>query len=200
MGHAGPAENAQHFSPRSCRSLLQDLVHALAQPVGAAFLGRLGQTRPDDQNVVSAGWQRLQPSAPELAKPALDPVSGHGSRDRLLRHGEAEPWLAALLFAREPIQGEKACRDRPAVPVDRIEISRTREAVAALHLDGAPTRRDACGHGRAAASGSRDRHASPSGRENRACASGGVRWADRSASRGSVKERNAASIAAAEPV
>ena len=200
MGHTSLAENAQYLSRSSYRRLLQNFVHALAEPLGAALLRRLGQAWPDDQDVVSARRQRLQPSAPQLAKAALDPVPGHGPRNCFLRHRKAKPWLATILFPREPVEGEKACRDRPAVPVNRVEVSRSREAVAALHLDGAPTRRDACGHGRAAASGSRDRHASPSGRENHACASGGVRWADRSASRGSVKEKNAASIAAAEPV
>src|SRR5947208_7088715 len=99
MGHASPAENAQHFSRRSYGRLPEHLVDALAKPLGAAFLGRLGQAGPDDQDVVAAGRQRLQPSSPNLAEPALDSIPRNSSRDRLLRHGKPKSRLAALLFA-----------------------------------------------------------------------------------------------------
>src|SRR2546429_7148583 len=127
MGHAGPGENAQLFSRRSCCSLPETFVAALAEPLGAALLGRLGQAGPDDQHVVPAGRKCLEPSAPELTQPALDPVPCNRSRDRLLRHREPEPRLAAFL-AREPVERQEAGRNRASASVAGSEVPRSPEA------------------------------------------------------------------------
>ena len=51
-----------------------------------------------------------------------------------VRHGEAQPGLAGrIVFAWEPMQGQVTGRDRPSLPVDRIEVLRPRQAVPALH-------------------------------------------------------------------
>ena len=92
---------------------------------------RLPERGPRDQDVVAAGGNRAEPLAPRLAQAPLDPVPLH-RRAGALRHGDPEPRLP-LVVAREPVQDEKARRDRPAVAVDRVEIAGAGEAIAALH-------------------------------------------------------------------
>src|SRR5262249_50012650 len=150
MRQSGPAERAQHFLRISRRGLPEHLVDALPEPLRATLLGRLRQARADDEDVVAAGRQRCHPRAPELAKPSLDPVAGDGAGDGLLRHREAEPGVT-LVLAREPIQRQEPRRSRAAAPIDGVEVPRSREAVAALHPGGAPTRRGAYGRVRGAA-------------------------------------------------
>ena len=98
------------------------------------------QGRPRDEHVVAAGGDPLEPRAPGLAQPPLDAVPVDRAA-RPLRHGDPQPRLAVVV-AREPVEDEEARRDRAAVAVDRVEVPRAREAVAALH-----------DRGRAAASG-----------------------------------------------
>ncbi len=72
-------------------------------------------------------------SRPGLAELALHPVADDGVADRL-RHGEAEPRLAALaLVAREPVEDEEPRRGRAAAAVDGVEVPGARQAVPALH-------------------------------------------------------------------
>ena len=48
--------------------------------------------------------------------------------------------VAALFLVREPVQHEKAGRDRATVAVDGIEVPRAREAIPALHWSYAESR------------------------------------------------------------
>ena len=78
---------------------------------------------------------RRQARAPDLAQLPLDPVARHARPGRL-RHGEAEPRLAGLLVALEPVEREKPRRDRPAMPVDGVEVTGAGETILALHALG----------------------------------------------------------------
>ena len=122
---------------RSVRHLrMLGVEHPALSRVCARVVDNLGEAWPDDQNVVATCRQRLHARPPELAKPSLDPVPGNGAGDRFLRHRQAEPRRPLVLLACEPVKSQEACRNRPATPVDRVEVPRTREAVAALHLRG----------------------------------------------------------------
>ena len=70
--------------------------------------------------------------APGLAELPLDPVANDG-RSARLRNGQAETRLFTPIFTREPVQHEKAGRDRAALPVDGVEIAGTAEPMSALH-------------------------------------------------------------------
>src|SRR5439155_26095964 len=111
--------------------LSEHLVQPLAQPVEAPALHRFGQPRPDDQDVVTAARDPLEPGTPELPQLPLDPVADNGAADPF-RHREPEPGRA-LLLAREPVENEVAGRDGAAVPVDGVEVARPGETVAPLH-------------------------------------------------------------------
>src|SRR5262249_29023062 len=108
------------------------LVDALAEPVEPARVDRLGQAGPHDQHVVLVLPQAGQPVAEELAQASLHLVPGHRGTDRL-RDGQSDAGTLAPVLAREPVKDEVARRNRPAVPVDGVEVPRAREAMAALH-------------------------------------------------------------------
>src|SRR3954453_3635130 len=128
----GRAPGTRAHAGRASRGRLpEDLVDALAEPVEAARVHGLGQAGADDEHVVLVLRQLRQARAKRLAQAALDLVA-HDRRPDGLRHREPEPRLATLL-AREPVKDEEARRDRAAVPVDRVEVARARESVAALH-------------------------------------------------------------------
>src|SRR5262249_6992710 len=118
---------------RSCH-LPEHLVDALDEPLVAARLGGLRESRPYDEHVVVRGREGLvgQPEPPDLAQLPLDAVACH-ARPCCLGHGKPEPRLTRLLGAREPVQGEEPGRDRPAVPVDGVEVTGAGETVLALH-------------------------------------------------------------------
>ena len=88
----------------------------------------------------SPGRARAAPRH-DLAQLPLDPVADDRVPDRL-RHREAEPRLAERLVALEPVERQEARRDRPALPVDGVEVAGAGEAVPALHR---LTPRGACG-------------------------------------------------------
>src|SRR5262249_43733990 len=150
---------------------------ALAEPEGVVALERLAERRPRDQDVVAAGRHALQPFAPPLAQPPLHAVPLDG-RAVPLRHGDAEPRIAVVVPG-EPVEDEEARRDRPAVPVDGVEIAGAGESVTALHERGPLRRRDASGPWRGGASGSSGLHAWTCGLGSRASASGDAHWAGR---------------------
>src|SRR5262249_41715112 len=81
--------------------------------------------------------QPLEPRTPDLAQLALDPVPDDRSAD-LLRDRDPEPRGVPVL-ARERVQDEEARRDRPALPVDRVEVPGARETVAPLHERARPS-------------------------------------------------------------
>src|SRR4051812_32411266 len=111
--------------------LLQDLADPLLEPVEAARLDRLGQSRANDQHVVVSRFGGQM--RPGLAQPALDPIADHGAAD-LLRYGHAEPWsIAVVVLTLEPVQHEVAGRDRATVTVDGVEVPRAGKSMAALH-------------------------------------------------------------------
>ena len=158
--------------------------HLLDEPLVAARLGRLGDARPRDEDVVAAGAGTSAPSSRHVSR------SWRLSRLRVtagptdLRHREAEPRHAVrVVLAREPVQGQIARRDRTALTVDGIEVPRAGQAVPALH-GAARSGGEALAAPRAAALQDRaGRRASTCGRENRACACGAGRWAGRCVSR-----------------
>src|SRR5687768_12220993 len=87
---ASGGSRARARCPRtSCRRLLQDLVHALLQPVEAARLDGLRQARPGDQDVVLACRHVLELGAPTLSKLPLESVADDGAAE-LLRDGDPE--------------------------------------------------------------------------------------------------------------
>src|SRR5439155_23806943 len=141
----------EHALRTSCPNLSEDLLDALGQPVMPAALGRLGQARPDDEHVVVV-LRKLGRIGPEdLPQLALHPVPDDRGPDGL-RHREPEPRAFSYRFIvpREPVEDQETSRDRPALPVDGVEVARAREAMAAVHAPEA-TRRGASGPWRACA-------------------------------------------------
>jgi len=66
-----------------------------------------------------------------LPQAALHLVA-HNRRADCLRHREPQPGPVAVL-AREPVEDQEARRDGAPMAIDRVEVARAREAVAALH-------------------------------------------------------------------
>ena len=90
----------------------------------AARVGGLGHAGPGREDVVAAGGNVAGELLPRLAQLALEAIADDGVADRL-RHGEAEPRLAGrVVLTRKPVQRQVAGRDRPALPVDRVEVLR----------------------------------------------------------------------------
>src|SRR6185312_5220421 len=102
------------------------------EPVEAQRVHGLGEPRPHDQHVVLVLAQARQPVAEELAQASLHLVPRDRRPDRF-RDRQADASTLAAVLAREPVEHEVPRRDRPAVPIDRVEVARAREAVAALH-------------------------------------------------------------------
>src|SRR6185437_3715403 len=93
--------------------------------------GRLGDTGPNDEHVVAAGWHPFDPLPPELAQLPLELVP----RDRIPdRAGDrhAEPRLGRLLLP-EPVENEEARGHRPALAIDGVEVPRAGQTVRTLH-------------------------------------------------------------------
>src|SRR6185503_19636973 len=117
----------------SCVHLADHLAHLLDEPLVAAALGRLGETRSRREDVVPPGRDvgpELDPDGTELALETVARDSrSDGARDR-----EAEPWEAVrVLVAGEPVQRQRARRDRPPLTVDGVEVTRPGQALPALH-------------------------------------------------------------------
>src|SRR4029453_627631 len=124
-------------SRRSSRARLpEDPLHAPLQPLRLAACG-LGERLADEEHVVGAGRDLRQELTPHLAEAALDPVA-HDRPTDLLRDGDPEPNVTLTLCLAVPVEAiehEEARRHRATLPVDGIEVARTRQAVAALHRD-----------------------------------------------------------------
>src|SRR5207247_10277671 len=82
---------------------------------------------------VPAARHVVEPPPPDLAQLPLDLVPRHGVA-RGFRNGEPQARIARIVLTLEPIQDEEARRGRASLPVDGVEVSRTRQAVSALHL------------------------------------------------------------------
>src|SRR5437588_286242 len=81
----------------------------------------------------AAGGDLRQAGAPRLPELPLDPVPDDGAAGPA-RDGEADP-RRAVVVAGKRVEDEEAGLDRAAVPVDRVEVARAREAMPALHVD-----------------------------------------------------------------
>src|SRR5438128_9800885 len=91
---------------RSRSRLPEHLVDALAEPLEAVRLDRLGQPGPHDQHVVVRGRHGFEPGAPDLSQLPLNPAARRRAADRA-RDAEAEPRLTGLLL-RKPVEDEVA--------------------------------------------------------------------------------------------
>src|SRR5580765_5832642 len=104
----------------------------LAEPVEPALLGSLRQPRPGDEDIVAALLGPRLERPPRFPQLPLHAVADDGAPDRP-RHREAEPRIAVALLTGERVERQEARRGRAAAPVDRVEVPRPREAMAALH-------------------------------------------------------------------
>ena len=141
--------------PPHRRHLAEHLAHLLDEPLVAA---RRRPARPDPG--ARRARSRSRPAPRRRARPRrlaqlpLEPVAHDGGADRP-RDREADAWHAVrVVLPGEPVQRERAGRDGSSLPVDRVEVPRPGQAVAALHGLRA-TRRAASGPWRGGASGSR---------------------------------------------
>ncbi len=80
-------------------------------------------------------WRhRLEELAPGFSQKSLDPVSNDGRADRAGNRQAEARHSAHVLVAGEPVQDEVTRRRRLAATIDGVEVPRTRESAAALHL------------------------------------------------------------------
>src|SRR4029453_17298936 len=90
-------------------------------------------------HVILAGRNPLEHRAPRLLQLSLDSVADDGPTE-LLRHGDPEPGLLAVLGAVEPVEHEEPRRHRAAVAIHGVEVPRARETMPTLHAGQADSR------------------------------------------------------------
>ena len=180
--------------------LPEHLVDALGEPLVAARLGRLGQPGPDDEHVVvRRGRSRPRSSlrAPDLPQLALDPVADDAlpAAFGTARPSRGSPGSSVALRTSRA----SGSASRPTGRAGRRRRSRGsgRGGSCAARCATRPLGRQALAPlGAAALEDRRGRHASTCARGSRACASAGVRLADKSVSSMSLSVKDLSTRAA----
>src|SRR6187551_17492 len=117
----------------SCLHLADHLAHLIDEPGVVAARRGLREARPRDEDIVPPRRDAVGELGPHRAELPLDAVSRHGRPDGA-RHGEAEPGRAVgIVLTSEPVERHGSRRDRPSLPVDRVEVAGTGQALPSLH-------------------------------------------------------------------
>ena len=108
----------------SCSRLSEHLGHLLHEPDMSAGIRGVGETRAGREHVVTARRHIGCEFLPRLAQLALEAIADDRVADGL-RDRETETGFAGgIVLTWKPMQRQIARRDRPALPVDRIEVLR----------------------------------------------------------------------------